>query len=352
MNNNSLSNFGRFGDNKMAHVQPGEVVVPSSVLNQNPSLSQSLSKAFINQGVNPSRQVVGSPMGSFNPMTGQQEFFNLGSFFKQAAPIALSAFLGPAAGTAIGGMTGTAISPLVSRALTGALASKLTGGSTKDALKTALLSGITGAGIDYMSGGAEAAQQGGQTIVRESGGGGRGSGAFLDNRGANTAAETISKSIPAEAATKGIAETFKPKTFSAELLKSAGVGGDNLFSRLLNTQMGEGLTAGLLMQLLSGSDDDKDTRTAYEKRPFGAGGPGGRLGGITYANYGGQMGFPRRDGGIDPSEGSGTKDDVPAMLTAGEFVLTKDAVKGLGGGNQRRGIERAYNMMDNLEARA
>ena len=64
------------------------------------------------------------------------------------------------------------------------------------------------------------------------------------------------------------------------------------------------------------------------------------------------MDFPRRDGGIDPSEGSGTRDDVPAMLTAGEFVLTKDAVKGLGGGNQRRGIQRAYDMMNNLEARA
>ena len=36
----------------------------------------------------------------------------------------------------------------------------------------------------------------------------------------------------------------------------------------------------------------------------------------------------------------------------GEFVLTKDAVKGLGDGNQRKGIQRAYDMMDNLEARA
>ena len=58
------------------------------------------------------------------------------------------------------------------------------------------------------------------------------------------------------------------------------------------------------------------------------------------------------DGGIDPSEGSGTKDDVPAMLTAGEFVLTKDAVKGLGNGNQRLGIQKAYNMMNNLERMA
>ena len=53
-----------------------------------------------------------------------------------------------------------------------------------------------------------------------------------------------------------------------------------------------------------------------------------------------------------PSEGSGQKDDVPAMLMAGEFVLTKDAVKGLGDGDSNRGIEKAYSMMNNLEDRA
>jgi hypothetical protein len=40
------------------------------------------------------------------------------------------------------------------------------------------------------------------------------------------------------------------------------------------------------------------------------------------------------------------------MLTAGEFVLTKDAVKGLGNGNQRLGIQRAYDMMGDLEEKA
>ena len=102
------------------------------------------------------------------------------------------------------------------------------------------------------------------------------------------------------------------------------------------------------------TEEEEDERTAFERRPFGFGGPGGQIGGlpITYAAMGGEMNFPRRDGGIDPSEGSGTKDDVPAMLTAGEFVLTKDAVKGLGNGNQRLGIQRAYDMMGDLEERA
>ena len=67
-------------------------------------------------------------------------------------------------------------------------------------------------------------------------------------------------------------------------------------------------------------------------------------GGMVNGQY-----FPRRNGGIMPHEGSGQKDDVPAMLMAGEFVLTKDAVKGLGNGDQNRGIQKAYRLMDKLE---
>jgi len=265
---------------------------------------------------------------------------SLGKLLKQIAPIAISAFAGPALGTSFGA------SPFVSRAVTGALTSKLMGGKNKDALRNALITGITGAAFDRFGGGQPTVGQGGEGTIVRSGAG------KPPPPNPDIAKKMGVSSVPTEAATKGIAETFKPRTFSAELLKSSGVGGDNLIARLLNTPLGEGLTAGLLAQLLSGDDEDEDTRTSFERRPFGSGGPGGRLGGITFAREGGEMGFPRRNGGIDPSEGSGTKDDVPAMLMAGEFVLTKDAVKGLGDGNQRKGIQRAYNMMDNLEARA
>ena len=125
---------------------------------------------------------------------------------------------------------------------------------------------------------------------------------------------------------------------SPSFLNMLGIGDDSLTGKFLGSGLGQGLTAGLLMQLLAGGDEEPIV-SEFERRPFGAGGPGGRLGGITYANMGGEMGFPRRNGGIDPSEGSGRKDDVPAMLMAGEFVLTKDAVKGLGDGNQRKGIQ-------------
>ena len=89
-----------------------------------------------------------------------------------------------------------------------------------------------------------------------------------------------------------------------------------------------------------------------QARPFGGGYGGGQLGGINYFAEGGDTYFPRRNGGIDPSEGSGRKDDVPAMLMAGEFVMTRDAVKGMGDGNLRKGIGRMYDMMDNLERMA
>jgi len=261
---------------------------------------------------------------------------NLGDLLKDIAPVLIGATLGP-------GITG-ASNPFIGRAVTGAITSKLTGGKSKDAVRNALLAGIGGMAFDNFSGQEQVAQEGrslkpGEFTKQE----------IERNQLVPTKPGAGGTKPPVEVAAQKIAGT--PKTFSGELLKSAGIGDDNLLARLLNTRVGEGLTAGLIAQLLAGDDDDEE-QTEFQQRPFGFGGPGGKLGGITYRAEGGPMNFPRRTGGIDPSEGSGTKDDVPAMLMAGEFVLTKDAVKGLGDGNQRKGIQRAYDMMSNLEARA
>jgi hypothetical protein len=69
-----------------------------------------------------------------------------------------------------------------------------------------------------------------------------------------------------------------------------------------------------------------------------------------YAAEGGEI-FPRRVGGIMPNEGIPGQDSVRAMLMPGEFVMTTDAVKGLGGGNMRQGINNMYEMMRGLESR-
>ncbi|MAO22006.1 MAG: hypothetical protein CMJ25_14765 [Phycisphaerae bacterium] len=59
--------------------------------------------------------------------------------------------------------------------------------------------------------------------------------------------------------------------------------------------------------------------------------------------------FPRRTGGIMPDEGIPGKDSVRAMLMPGEFVMTTDAVKGMGNGNLQQGIQDMYGVMANLE---
>lgn len=68
------------------------------------------------------------------------------------------------------------------------------------------------------------------------------------------------------------------------------------------------------------------------------------------AAEGGEI-FPRRVGGIMPDEGTPGEDSVRAMLMPGEFVMTTDAVKGLGNGDNEQGIRNMYDMMRGLEAK-
>ena len=74
------------------------------------------------------------------------------------------------------------------------------------------------------------------------------------------------------------------------------------------------------------------------------------MGNIQTAASGGEI-FPRRNGGVMPNEGVPNQDSVRAMLMPGEFVMTTDAVKGLGNGNAQKGIRNMYDVMRNLERR-
>ena len=56
-----------------------------------------------------------------------------------------------------------------------------------------------------------------------------------------------------------------------------------------------------------------------------------------------------RPGGESVGPGTGTSDDIPAMLSDGEFVMTADAVEGAGGGDREIGAQRMMNMMKNFE---
>lgn len=62
-------------------------------------------------------------------------------------------------------------------------------------------------------------------------------------------------------------------------------------------------------------------------------------------------GYPRRTGQI-AGPGTEKSDDIPAMLSDGEFVLTARAVRGAGSGSRREGAKRLYRLMHMLEKRA
>jgi hypothetical protein len=68
-------------------------------------------------------------------------------------------------------------------------------------------------------------------------------------------------------------------------------------------------------------------------------------------NKGGVMDFPEKDGMIN-GPGDGQSDDIPAMLSDGEFVMTKQAVMAAGNGNRDEGTKKMYDMMYSLEDKA
>ena len=71
----------------------------------------------------------------------------------------------------------------------------------------------------------------------------------------------------------------------------------------------------------------------------------------TAAEGGAINGFPRRSGFIS-GPGTETSDSIPAMLSDGEFVMTAQAVRGLGGGSREKGVRKMYDMMRMFEGGA
>ena len=69
---------------------------------------------------------------------------------------------------------------------------------------------------------------------------------------------------------------------------------------------------------------------------------------IEAAKGGSIANFPRKNGPIN-GPGTGTSDDIPAMLSDGEFVFTAKAVRNAGAGSRRKGAARMYKLMKSLE---
>jgi hypothetical protein len=153
-----MAAMGRGGDDTLAHVQTGELIIPAALLAQDPALKEGLFQRLRDMGIeDPERYVVGSEINSLNPETGIPEFFLKKIFkgitkavtnvvkgvvkvVKKIAPVVLpivgALFFGPIYGAALGS----------------GIATLINGGSFKDALKSAAISGLTGLGSAGVSG--------------------------------------------------------------------------------------------------------------------------------------------------------------------------------------------------------
>ena len=79
---------------------------------------------------------------------------------------------------------------------------------------------------------------------------------------------------------------------------------------------------------------------------------GGMPTGIMRTNKAGVMERDYRDkGGFVPVGVKEKADDVPAMLSKNEFVMTADAVRGAGNGSIEKGAQKMYDTMKRLEKR-
>ena len=105
-----------------------------------------------------------------------------------------------------------------------------------------------------------------------------------------------------------------------------------------------------------------DARDALTDFYFGLSDPQNKFGTLPiFAAEGGIMntapGMPQgmqvdgRNGTFIPMGVEEKADDVPAMLSKNEFVMTADAVKAAGGGSVEKGAQRMYDLMNSLEAR-
>ena len=143
-----MASYGRFGDDRIVHVESGEIVVPRALIEQSPELKESIFSHLREQGVeDPERYVVGSSANSLNPETGLPEFFlskiakgvkrafgSVGKVLKKVAPVVLPVALA---------MTG--LGPVYGAAVGSGIGTLMQGGSLEDAMKSAVIAGGTGA---------------------------------------------------------------------------------------------------------------------------------------------------------------------------------------------------------------
>jgi len=144
-----MASYGRGGDQFVAHLAPGEIVVPRPLIERSPELRESIFSHLREMGIeDPEQYVVGSSANSFNPETGLMEFgwfskivkkvksavSSVGKVLKKAAPIVLPIVL-----------SATPLGPVFGAALGSGIGTLINGGDLKQAAMSALIAGGVGA---------------------------------------------------------------------------------------------------------------------------------------------------------------------------------------------------------------
>jgi len=365
----SLGGLGRYGDTYMIHAAEGETVIPLEILDRDPLLRERLFDSMRAMGLDPERYIVGNELNSLNPLTGQPEFF-----LKTIKKLLKSPIAQVAAGMFLPGYWGV---------LAAGGMEALGGGDPKDIFHASLRGAGGKYGGDYLSGrglpggyfeNVEMIDgkmvhkspdwwtnlkegiwkpskdltfdqewdiiQKGKQLGLERGYEGEQLTAFVTNY--------TDKAIAA-ASKSGIMQTMGSSMIE-DPLQALFVGGmgygqyaeAKAYNEALERQAEEGdsYQYDINYDII---DDILGTTTPITYPPP-----------VTPVAKGGIMnsfakgGFPRKTGPID-GPGTGTSDDIPAMLSDGEFVMTADAVKGAGGGSRAAGTKKMYDMMRRFE---
>ncbi len=152
-----MAGYGRFGDDSIAHIETGEIVVPKALIENNPRLKEQIFAELREAGIeDPEQYVVGSKANSINPETGLMEFGFLKKIFKGIGKVfkGIGKVLKKAAGIilpiALSFIPG--VGPILAASLGSGIGTLIQGGNLKDAFKSALLGGVTAGVVKGISG--------------------------------------------------------------------------------------------------------------------------------------------------------------------------------------------------------
>jgi hypothetical protein len=334
------------------------------VFNRNPVLKERLFESMRDMGIEPERYVVGNELNSINPITGQPEFFlkNIGKFINRVMPGDSEKFLPIAAGFIPG------LSTLAAAGIGAGIGAASAAGRDESLLQGALTGGLMGGGTRSLLGrfgpkGFDPSQM--KFLKAEQDALMSGLGKIFGGKEVQSLDDLTSQVTGGEITDYSALANDDPikkviaNKFSAATTKGTGIGS------LGGLGLGLGATALLGAAIGQPKSAKVDRSEIYqpEKTDEFAFDPNMQFTrpeivspivrpdfDPTFAAEGGVMDL--RQGGESEGPGTGTSDDIPAMLSDGEFVMTAKAVRGAGGGDRREGAKRMYEAMDRLEAQA